>query len=470
MSDNNQNFPKPTPMQAFTPLIALILLVAYAAISLGADVHIPLFFAVIIAAAVAILWIGHEWKVVQEGMLKGINFALDAVLILSIVGILVGSWISGGVVPTIVYYGLQFISPEIFLIATLIITALVSIFTGSSWSSLATVGLAMFGIGEGLGIPGGITVGAIVSGAYFGDKLSPLSDTTVVASGAGGVNIYDHIKHMLWVSGPGFIIALILFGIVGLQYAGADMDYDRIAEITGTISANFNVSPVMLIPLIIVLAMILMRVPPLPALAGGGILGLIWAMAFQGASFDAVLEAMNYGYVMDSGVEIVDELFTEGGLQGMMWTISLILITLTFGGIIEHTRMTEVMLENLLSIANTKKSLTIVSHFTTLLLILTVLSHYLTHVLTCRTYKHAFEEKGLAAKNVTRISEAWGTLPSSLIPWGPCGAYVYGLFGVFPTAYAPFAFYILATMAISMIFAITGFKMAPYEETEHAGR
>ncbi|ACB84326.1 Na+/H+ antiporter NhaC [Natranaerobius thermophilus] len=466
MNESNQNFKKPSAGQAFTPLIALIVLVAYAAIFLGADVHIPLFIAVVITAIVAVAWIGHEWKVVQDGMIKGINFALDAVIILSIVGILVGSWVEGGIVPTIVYYGLQMISPQIFLIATLIICALVSIFTGSSWSSLATVGLAMFGIGEGLGIPGGMTVGAIVSGAYFGDKLSPLSDTTVVASGAAGVNIYDHIKHMLWVSGPGFVISLIVFGIFGLQYAGSDLDADRISEITGAISGSFNVSPIMFIPLIVVLVMILMRVPPIPALVGGCFLGLIWAMVFQGSSFADVLGSMNYGFVMESNVELVDDLFTTGGLQSMMWTISLILIALTFGGIIEHTKMMEVILEKILNIATTKRSLIIVSHITTLILILTVLSHYLTHVLTCRAYKHAFEERGLHAKNVSRISEAWGTLPSSLIPWGPCGAYVFGLFGVPVIEYFPFAIYILATMVVSMVFAIVGFSMEPYEKTE----
>lgn len=470
MENNNKHFSKPTTIQAFTPFIALVILVMVGYQGYGVDAHIPLFFAVVVAAAVAIFWMGHKWSTVQEGMLKGINFALDAVLILTIVGILVGAWIEGGIVPSIVYYGLQMISPQVFLIATLIVCSLVSVFTGSSWNSLGTVGLAMFVIGEGMGVPSAITVGAIVSGAYFGDKLSPLSDTTVVASGTGGVNIYDHIKHMLKVSGPAYVIALVLFGIIGLRFADSGMDYGQVAEISGAMTSNFNINPIMFLPLILVLIMIFKRVPPIAALSLGAIIGGLWAMIFQGSNFGSVMTSMHYGYVMDSGMEVVDGVLSRGGLHSMMWTISMILITLMFGGIIEHTRMTEVILEKLLSIAKTPKALLISAHFTTLFLIVTVLSHYLTHTLICRTFKHAFEEKGMHAKNVTRISENWGTLPSSLIPWGPCGVFVYGLYGIHPFAYAPYAFFILAAMAISLIFALVGFDVAKVDDPKDAAK
>ncbi|MCC5912648.1 MAG: Na+/H+ antiporter NhaC [Clostridiaceae bacterium] len=464
MDNSNKNFTKPTTAQAFTPFIALILLVMIGYQAYGVDAHIPLFFAVVVAAAVAVFWMGHKWSTVQFAMLKGINFALDAVLILTTVGVLIGAWIEGGIVPAIVYYGLQIISPQVFLIATLIVCSLVSVFTGSSWNSLGTVGLAMFVIGEGMGVPSGMTVGAIVSGAYFGDKLSPLSDTTVVASGTAGVNIYDHIKHMLKVSGPAYVIALVLFGILGMRFAGSEMDYGQIAEINNALTSTFTINPLMLVPLFLVLAMIFKRVPPLAAISVGAIIGGIWALVFQGANPGAIMSSMHYGFVMDSGMPIVDGVLSRGGLHSMMWTISMILITLMFGGIIEHTRMTEVMLEKLLSIAKTPKALSVVAHFTTLFLIMTVLSHYLTHTLICRTYKHAFEKNGLHAKNVTRISENWGTLPSSLIPWGPCGVFVIGLYGVHPFEYAPYAFFILAAMAISLIYAITGFDMAKVDE------
>ncbi|ACB86191.1 Na+/H+ antiporter NhaC [Natranaerobius thermophilus] len=478
MSDNKENVQeqeeqqvkiKPTPAQAFTPMIALIVLIFFSAIILEVDIHIPLFISTIIAAVVAVAWMGHDWETVQEGILKGINFALGAVIILAIVGILIGSWIEGGVVPTIVYYGLQLLSPQIFLVATLVISAVVSVFTGSSWSSIATIGLALSGIGHGMGMPPAMTVGAIVSGAYFGDKLSPLSDTTVVASSTAGVNIYDHIKHMLYVSVPAFVISGILFGILGLRFAEEEMDYDQIGELTGTIAEHFNVGPLMFLPIVAVLIMILFRVPPIPALTGGCILGLIWALVFQGSGLADVFSAMNYGYVMDTGIEIVDELFTAGGLQSMMWTISLILVALAYGGIVEHTRMMEVMLEKILTVATTHKRLSIAAHVSTLIFILTVNSHYLTHVLTCRSYKHAFEEKGLHPKNVSRISEAWGTLPSSLIPWGPCGAFVYGTLGVYPFDYLPFAFFILIAMALSFIYGLTGFSMHKLDDEDAAG-
>ncbi|ACB86226.1 Na+/H+ antiporter NhaC [Natranaerobius thermophilus] len=472
MSDQQNNYNehqetiRPTTAQAFTPMIALVVLIAFSAIVLGVDIHIPLFLSTVIAAVVAVAWMGHNWETVEEGILKGINFALGAVIILAIVGILIGSWIEGGIVPTIVYYGLQLLSPQIFLVATLVITAVVSVFTGSSWSSIATIGLALAGIGQGLGMPPAMTVGAIVSGAYFGDKLSPLSDTTVVASGTAGVNIYDHIKHMLYVSGPAFVISAVIFGILGFQFAGEELDYGEIGELTGTIAEHFNVGPLMFLPIIAVLIMILFRVPPIPALTGGCILGFIWAVVFQGAGLADIFGSMNYGYVMDSGIETIDELFTAGGLQSMMWTISLILVALAFGGIVEHTKMMEVMLEKVLAVATTQKKLAFAAHLTTLFLILTVNSHYLTHVLTCRSYKHAFEESGLHAKNISRISEAWGTLPSSLIPWNPCGAFVYGTLGVYPFAYLPFAFFILIAMVISLIYGFTGFSMEQLHEKE----
>lgn len=461
---DNRNFKKPTTAQAFAPLIVVVICVMLAYLYFGVWPHIPLFFAVAFAALVAIFWMKHPWQVVQDGMLKGINFALDAVLILFIVGILIGAWIEGGIVPAIIFYGLQTISPRIFLLATLIVCSLVSVFTGSSWNSLGTVGLAMFAIGEGLGIPSAMTVGAIVSGAYFGDKLSPLSDTTVVAAGTGGVNIYDHIKHMLKVSVPAYVIALVLFGILGARFAGAVLDHGQIAEMNNALLANFNINPLMLLPLLLVLVLIFMRVPPIAALSVGAIIGAIWAVAFQGAGIGSVMNSMDNGFVMNSGVAVVDGVLSRGGLQSKMWTISMILITLAFGGIIEHTRMTEVMLEKLLSLAKTPRALLITAHVTTLILIMTVLSHYLTHTLTCRTYKHVFEERGMHAKNVTRISESWGTLPSSLIPWGPCGVFVFALYGVHPFEYLPYAFFILAAMAISLIYAVVGFDVAKIDE------
>jgi len=315
-----------------------------------------------------------------------------------------------------------------------------------------------------------MTAGAVISGAIFGDKMSPLSDSTNLGAAVGEADLFDHIKSMMYTTIPALVIALIIYAVMGFQFAGGVIDAEQIGIVLNGLTENFSISLLNFIPPIIVVILAVKRVPGLAVMIIASLIGAAFAMIFQGFSLAEMLNFMNYGYVSATGVEALDELLSRGGLQSMMWTISMILITLTFGGIIEHTRMTEVMLEKLMGVAKTQTSLIVVSHITTLFLILTVLSHYLTHVLTCRTYKHAYEQRGLHAKNVTRISEAWGTLPSSLIPWGPCGAYVYGLYGIFPTVYLPFAFYILATMAISLIFGIIGFSIAPYEPTEHEGR
>lgn len=463
--DNDKQIPLPTTVQAFTPFICLIILVMGSYQLYGTGAHIPMVFAVGVAAAISMFWIGHSWNTVQEGMFKGINFALEAVLILTTVGMLIGAWIEGGIVPAVVYYGLQMISPQMFLVATLVICSLVSVFTGSSWNSLGTVGLAMFVIGEGMGVPSGMTVGAIVSGSYFGDKLSPLSDTTVVASGTAGVNVYDHIKHMLKISFPAYVVTLILFGVLGTRFADTNIDYSQVAVINEAILNTFTINIFMFVPLAVVLVMIVFKIPPIAAMMIGALLGGVWAFVFQGADPGQIMQSMNYGYVMESGVGFVDGVLSRGGLQSMMWTISMILITLMFGGIIEHTRMTEVMLNKLLSIANSPRAVAVSAHFTTLFLVLTVLSHYLTHTLICRTYKDVFEKKGMHAKNVSRISEAWGTLPSALIPWGPCGVFIMGLYEIHPVAYLPYSFYLIAAMAFSLIFAIADFDIEKIEKT-----
>ncbi|WP_331445982.1 Na+/H+ antiporter NhaC [Natranaerobius thermophilus] len=457
---------KPTLGQALIPIIFVIIALSYGIIVWEVDPHIPLLIAGAVAAFVAIVMVGYKWDTIEDGIFKGIMLAMQAIVILMIVGTLIGSWIEGGVVPAMIYYGLQILSPQIFLVAA-IISTIVALFVGSSWSTAGTIGIALLGIGEGLGVPAAMTAGAVVSGAYVGDKMSPLSDTTNLAPGTtGDVNVFDHIRHMLYVTIPAYIISLIIFALLGLQFAGQSMEQGDIVLISETISEHFTINPIMLIPVLFVLVLIGLKVPPIPGLLGGSILGGIFALIFQGAAPADVIGSMHYGYVMDSGVEVVDDLLSEGGLDGMMWTISLIFVALSFGGILERANFLEVILENILKVAKTVGSLSLVTHLTSIFVNLVTADQYLAIVLSARMYRDAFKEMGSHPKNLSRIVESSGTITSPLIPWNTCGAFMYGALGVNPFAYLPYAFFNLIALLLSIIYGFTGFTMEKWEGNE----
>ena len=286
----------PTMTEAIIPIIFLVAALSLSIIVLGIDPHIPIVLSAAFAALVAVK-MGVRWDVVEEGIFSGIRMGLQAIIILMIVGMLIGSWIQSGIVPTMIYYGLQILSPQIFLVAAALMTAIVALFVGSSWSTAGTIGVALVGIGAGLGIPPGLVGGAIISGAYLGDKISPLSDTTNLAPGAAGdTDVFEHIRHMLLVTVPAFVITLVLYAIIGMQFAGQELDVGAIQEITSTLSANFWISPVLMLVPLLVIVMIIFKVPPIPALIGGAVVGGITAMLAQGAGLGSVLDTMHYCY------------------------------------------------------------------------------------------------------------------------------------------------------------------------------
>ncbi|MFN2364012.1 MAG: Na+/H+ antiporter NhaC family protein, partial [Halarsenatibacteraceae bacterium] len=292
----------PTMTEAIIPILFLIAMLSLSIIVLEIDPHIPIVLSAAFAAIVSVR-IGISWDVIEEGIFDGIRTGLQAVIILMIVGMLIGSWIQSGIVPTMIYYGLQLLSPQIFLVASAIMTAIVALFVGSSWSTAGTIGVALVGIGAGLGIPPGLVGGSIISGAYLGDKISPLSDTTNLAPGAAGnTDVFEHVRHMLMVSAPAFIITLVLYAIIGMQFAGQELDLGAIQEITSTLSANFWISPLLMLVPLLIIVMIVLKVPPIPALLGGAVIGGITAMIAQGTGLGDVLNTMHYGFSIETGV------------------------------------------------------------------------------------------------------------------------------------------------------------------------
>ena len=310
-----------TLWEALIPIVITIGLLMYAVLpvfEVGQDVHIPLILGALIAAIVAVTRLGYTWKEVENGIVSTISDTMQAILILAIIGMIIGTWILGGIVPTLIYYGLQILSPGFFLIAACLLCSIVSLATGSSWTTAGTVGIALMGVAAGLGVNPGAAAGAIISGAYFGDKMSPLSDTTNLAPAMAGADLFDHVRHMVYTTGVSLAIALIGFGILGAGYAGKELDTSAINEILTLMSENFNINPLLLVVPIIVIVMVARKVPAIPGLFIGTLLGGLAAMIFQGADFAGVMDAMQNGVVSETGNEMLDSLLSGGGYQSMM--------------------------------------------------------------------------------------------------------------------------------------------------------
>ena len=457
---------------ALIPIVSLMLFLYIGISVFGQDPHIPLIGGSIVAVAVAVFSLGCNWADLEDGILKTINMGMQAVMILMIIGMLIGAWIFGGIVPALIFYGLKVLSPSIFLVATVILCSVVSLATGSSWTTAGTVGVALIGVAAGLGIPAPIAAGAIISGAYFGDKMSPLSDTTNLAPAMAGATLFDHIKHMIYTTGPSYIITLVVFGLITMKFAGQELDAEAINALLTVLTDNFKISILMIIPPILVIAMVVLRVPAIPGLIGGVVLGMIFSLVFQGADMGSLLDVLQNGYVFEvaeTATEaelMIADLLTNGGLQSMMWTVSLIICALTFGGILESTGMLEVLAGTLLKFAKSTGSLVAVTIFSSIFINVIASDQYLSIVIPGRMYKDAYAERGLAPRNLSRTLEDGGTITSPLIPWNTCGAYMDTALGVPTVEYAPYAVLNIVNPIIAILWAYLGLfqlKMTPEE-------
>lgn len=453
---------------ALIPVVFLIVSLFFTIVVFKQPPHIPLIAASAAAAIIAALR-GHPWKEIQEGMVHGISLAMGAILILMVVGTMIGTWILGGVVPSMIYYGLKVLSPGIFLVACLIICSIVSLGTGSSWSTAGTVGVALIGVGRGLGIPVSMVAGAIISGAYFGDKMSPLSDTTNLAPAVAGTDLFSHIRHMVYTTAPGYLLSLFLYGLLGTRFSGEVLRDQNIETILSTVKSHFFIHPVLLLPPVLVIVMVVKKVPPLPALLGGTALGGIFAMATQSSSLADTIGAAYSGFVSKTGVVMVDDLLTRGGLLSMMGTVALIICALSFGGIMERTGMLETLARALLKRVRRTGSLVATTILSCIGMNAIASDQYMAIVIPGRMYKNAFDAKGLHPKNLSRCLEDSGTLSSPLIPWNSCGAFMHATLGVNPLVYLPYAFLNLSNPLVSIFYGYTGITMEKVSEEKQDG-
>ncbi|MCM1990859.1 Na+/H+ antiporter NhaC [Oceanirhabdus seepicola] len=456
-------------------LLSLTFLVVFLICTLkfwGGDPHMALIAGAIFASIIGLI-AGYTWKEIEEGIIDTIKLAMQACLILMIIGAIIGTWILAGVVPTMIFYGLKIITPSIFLVATCLICAVVSIATGSSWTTAGTVGIALIGVGTGLGIPLGMTAGAIISGAYFGDKMSPLSDTTNLAPAMAGTDLFTHIKHMIWTTGPALLISLVIYAILGIKFAGKQIDAVQVNELLNGLQANFNINLLLFIPPILVIAIVVMKVPAIPGLIGGVILGGLFAWLFQGAGMSEIIGAAHYGYASSTGIEALDNLLTRGGLDSMLWTVSLIICAMCFGGVMEKTKQLETIAMSLMKFAKSTGSIILTTVITCIVTNLLTGDQYLSIVLPGRMYKDVYIEKGLDPRNLSRTLEDSGTVTSPFIPWNTCGATMTKFLGVGPwgpDGFAIYAFLNILCPIIAVFYGFTGIgikklEKAPQEES-----
>lgn len=468
MNDDGRNRREhPHLLIALIPVVFLVGALWLALVALAdweLTTHVPLILATAVAAVVA-LATGTRWKEIERGMVDGIALAMGAILILIVIGVLVATWIQAGIVPAMIAYGLDLLSPGVFLAATCLICALVSLATGSSWSSAATVGIALIGVGEGLGVSRPMVAGAIISGAYFGDKMSPLSDTTNLAPAVAGADLFDHVRHMLYTTGPSLLVSLVVFSLLGWG-GGGEADTDRVDAIRVAIEARYAIHPLLLLPPLAVIAMVVLRLPALPALLGGCLLGALLGAAVQGASAGEILAAAYGGVSVQSGDELVDGLLSRGGLTSMMSTVALIICALAFGGVMERSGMLASIASAVLGLARGTGGLVAATLVTCTGMNVLASDQYLAIVVPGRMYRGTYTSRGLHPKNLSRALEDSGTLTSVLIPWNTCGAFMIATLGLAPWTYVPFCLLNLLNPLISAFYGFTGLTMRPLPVSE----
>ncbi len=463
--------------EALTPVIALVLMLFYNVFFVFGDDALSGSnqFILLLGAAVAAI-VGFFNKVHYRQMIdevaENLKTTAGALLILLMVGALAGTWLVSGIIPTMIYYGLQILNPTFFLVACVLICAIISIATGSSWTTSATVGIALIGIGETLGISLGMTAGAVLSGAYFGDKMSPLSDTTNLAPAMAGGDLFDHIKYMAITTVPTFVITLILFLIIGLNLdvSGSPNISDQLEAIGNA----FNISPLLFIVPVIVIALIIKKTPPLVALLLGTLLAAIAAIIAQPhiltqiagvetldfkSTYKGVMQAMTVDTAVETSSSELNDLFSSGGMSGMLGTIWLIICAMVFGGVMDAIGALSRISKALLSLATTTFELFACTVASCLALNVTASDQYLALVVPGKMFKKAYQDKGLAPENLSRTLEDSGTVTSVLIPWNTCGAYQSGVLGVSVADYFLYAFFNWISPFMTLIVAGLSIKI-----------
>jgi len=484
LSDSKRN---EVTIPLWLALLPLLLLICLLALSVGLfsdnSSYGPNQIALLLAAGVAGLVglrLGLHWSDIEHAMVEGITLALKACLILLAVGSLIGSWMLAGTAPAVIYFGLGILDPAWFYPAALLICALVSLSIGSSWTTAGTVGLALIGIAQIMDLSTAATAGAVISGAYFGDKMSPLSDTTNLSPAMVGVDLFVHIRHMAWTTGPSVVIALFLFAVMGLNAKAGQAPASEINAARDLLEQNFTIGIPTLLPLVLLLALAMRKVPAFPAISIGALAGCVVALIWQpdlvrhfgdpdgslsawAASAKGLLMALADGFSIETGDTSLDELLSRGGMSSMLNTIWLIMSAMCFGGVMERTGLLQRIVDALMKGVRGTGSLITTTVLTCIGMNIIAADQYIAIVLPGRMYRLEFERRGLAPQNLSRTLEDAGTMTSALVPWNTCGAFMAATLGVPTLSYLPYAFVNLLNPITAIIYGITNFTIRPLE-------
>jgi len=474
---------RPTLLQAFIPIICLIFLLTLNVLYFGEDTlsgsnQIALLLAATVAGLIAIR-LKFKYSFILEQIVKSIGSAMPAILILLMIGSLAGTWLISGVVPVLIYYGLKIIHPSIFLFAAVIASSVVSLATGSAWSTIATIGVALLGIGQALGFPVGLVAGAIISGAYFGDKMSPLSDTTNLAPAMAGTDLFTHIRYMMITTVPSMTLTLIIFLVIGFANNFGNSNND-VEAVLVQIEQNFNVTPLLLIVPVLLIFVIVKKMPPLPAILFGSLLGAAFAIIFQPElinqiggeygylkrTYMVVMQSMFGGIAIVTENAIVNELLSTEGMSGMLDTIWLVPAAMVFGGVMDSAGLLKRISEAIIYWARSTGSLVASTVVTSIFFNITASDQYIAIVVPGRMFAKTYRERGLKPEVLSRTLEDGGTVTSVLVPWNTCGATQSRVLGISTFTYLPYCFFNIISPFMTMLVAVLNYKIRRIDKTE----
>ena len=464
----------PSFIQSLLPVLILIVLlflnVKYFEDPIGGANQIALFIAAIIGGLIG--WHNKvKWENMQRKIVQTIHSAMTSILILLLIGALSGAWMISGVIPMMIYYGVDIMHPSYFLLATVILCSIVSLATGSSWSTIATVGVAIIGIGNAFGLNPGLVAGAIISGAYFGDKMSPLSDTTNLAPVIAGTDLFTHIRYMIYTTGPTMILTLVIFAVIGL-FHWSDNTTVSTEFIKEGIAQTFHISPFLLIVPLALIIIIIKKVPPIPAMICGTTFGILFALLFQGEllnqlitaeglenKYQLLTQSVFQGVSLTTGVTEVDNLLTTNGMAGMLNTVWLIMAALTFGGVMEACGFLKKVTQTSLLFITNQTSLVGTTIGTCIFFNITACDQYLAIVIPGKMLQKSYQEKKLKPEVLSRALEDSATMTSVLVPWNSCGATHSKVLGVATLEYLPFCFFNLISPLMNIFITAINYKI-----------
>jgi NhaC family Na+:H+ antiporter len=458
---------RPTLAQALVPVLGVIVFLGIGSGYLKLPPHGPLLWSVVLTGLVGYYWMGLSWDELYDGIADSLLMGLQAVLILFTIYALIATWVSAGTIPGLMYYGLSVLTPEVFLPATAILATVVAFSIGSSWTTAGTLGVAFIGIGSGLGIPEPMTAGAILSGAYAGDKQSPLSDTTNLAAAVTNTDLYDHIRAMRTGTGLALAISLVLYALLGLRAGGA-IPEGQVAEIQGALAGTYDLSLLVFLPLVVTFGLALYGYPALPSLVAGVFAGVFTTILVQGVGFTAAWDVFLNGTAPETGTKLVSDLLAADGIEGSAWTISVVVAALSLGGLLEGMGVLAVLAHYLSRGVQSATGLVLSTGASAILVNVFSAQQYMAIVVPGMTLRNLYDEYDLESENLSRAVEAAGTPTGALIPWHAGAVYMSSVFGVATGAYFPYYFFAFLSPLILFAMALTGWGITEQDADAEA--